>query len=63
MQKKLSTSTHKRLAEKARSYWKSLPPEARLNEVEILRIEAGKFLYEYPAGFRRVFRVTGKTSG
>jgi hypothetical protein len=44
MQKKLSASTHKSLAEKTPSYWKNQPPEARLNEVEILRIEAGKFL-------------------
>ena len=31
----------------------SMTPEERLNEVELLRIEGGNFLYEYPAKFRR----------
>lgn len=37
---------------------KALSPEERLNEVELLRIEGGKFLYEYPTRFRRIIRVT-----
>jgi len=37
---------------------RSMTPEDRLNEVELLRIEGGKFLYEYPARLRRVITVT-----
>jgi len=36
----------------------ALTPEERLNEVELLRLEGGKFLYEYPARLRRVISVT-----
>ena len=36
----------------------SMTPEERLDEVERLRIEGGKFLYEYPARFQRVVKVT-----
>lgn len=36
----------------------SMTSEERLDEVERLRIEGGKFLYEYPARFRRVVKVT-----
>lgn len=32
-------------------------PEEALDLLEILRLESGKFLYEYPARFRRVFEV------
>ena len=32
-------------------------PEKRLELVEQLRIQAGKFLYAYPARFRRVVKV------
>jgi len=35
-------------------------PEERLSLVESLRIEAGKFLYEYPTAFRRVVSVIRK---
>ena len=35
-----------------------MTPEDRLNEVELLRIEGGKFLYEYPARLRRIITVT-----
>jgi hypothetical protein len=31
---------------------RSMTPEDRLNEVELLRIEGGKFLYEYPTSNR-----------
>ena len=37
---------------------RSMTPEDRLNEVELLRIEGGKFLYEYPTRLRRVIKVT-----
>ena len=39
---------------------RSMTPEDRLNEVELLRIEGGKFLYEYPTRLRRVIKVTRK---
>ncbi len=32
-------------------------PEEALDLLEILRLESGKILYEYPARFRRVFKV------
>jgi len=32
-------------------------PRARLEMLEQLRIQAGKFLYDYPARFRRVVNV------
>ena len=35
-------------------------PEYNLNLLELLRLESGKFLYEYPARFRRVFKVIRK---
>ena len=37
---------------------RALSPEERLNEVELLRLEGGKFLYEYPARLRRVIAIT-----
>ena len=36
----------------------SMTPEERLNEIELLRIEGGKFLYEYPTRLRRVIKIT-----
>ena len=35
-------------------------PEGRLDLVEQLRLQAGKFLYEYPTEFRRVVKVIRK---
>lgn len=32
--------------------------EERLDLVEQLRIQSGKFLYEYPTRFRRIIKVT-----
>ncbi|MBD3392366.1 MAG: hypothetical protein GF418_09875 [Chitinivibrionales bacterium] len=43
-------------AERAR--WRAMSPEERLDEVELLRIEAGKLLYAYPTRLRRVVAVT-----
>jgi hypothetical protein len=60
MEKKLTITTHREQAEADRAYWRQQTPEARLEEVERLRLQAGKFLYEYPARFRRVFAVTRK---
>ena len=44
--------------EEERQRRRALSPEERLNEVELLRLEGGKFLYEYPAKFRRVIKIT-----
>ena len=44
--------------EEERQRRRTLSPEERLNEVELLRLEGGKFLYEYPTRFRRVIRIT-----
>lgn len=35
-------------------------PEESLSMVELLRIEAGNFLYEYPITFQRVVKVIRK---
>jgi hypothetical protein len=35
-------------------------PEKRLELVELLRIQAGKFLYDYPAKFQKVVKVVRK---
>ncbi len=60
MDMKIKITTHEKLKEEDRKYWKSLTPEERLDIVEQLRIEAGKFLYEYPARFQRIITVTRK---
>ena len=57
---KLKVTTHEEQARYDREYWKNSTPEERLDEVERLRLEAGKFLYEYPARLRRVVKITRK---
>ena len=52
---------HEDLARRDKEYYKALTPEQRLDIVEDLRLSAGKFLYEYPARFRRIIRVTQQT--
>ena len=44
--------------EDERNRRRSMTPEDRLNEVELLRIEGGKFLYEYPTRLRRIIKIT-----
>jgi len=56
----LTVTTHEKLAREERSYWRRHTPEERLDEVERLRLEAGKFLYEYPSRLRRVVKITRK---
>ena len=34
--------------------------EKRLDLVEQIRIQSGKFLYEYPTRFRRIIKITRK---
>jgi hypothetical protein len=55
---KLTITTHAEQAKQDRAYWRSRTPEERLDEVERLRLEAGKFLYEYPSRLRRSVTVT-----
>ena len=57
---RLTVTSHLKQAEENRAFWRSQTPEARLDEVERLRMEAGKFLYEYPTRLRRVITVTRK---
>ena len=66
MSRKLTISVvknHNELEERDINYWKKQTPESRLNELEILRLQAGKFLYEYPTRLRRIITITGKTQG
>ena len=60
MEKVIKNTTHAEQAVEDKEYWRSQTPEARLDEVERLRIEAGKFLYEYPARLQRVISVARK---
>ena len=45
-----------------RAYWLSKTPQERLAEVERLRIEAGKFLYEYPSRLPRILETVERPS-
>lgn len=58
MKLELTVTTHEKLAEEDRRYWLQRTPAERLSEVERLRMEAGKFLYDYPARLQRVVKVT-----
>ena len=59
MEKTLTITTHEAQSEADRAYWRQRTPEERLDAVERLRLEAGKFLYEYPARLRRVLEIAG----
>ena len=54
---KLTITTHAEQAKQDRAYWRNRSPEERLDEVERLRLEAGKFLYEYPSRLRRTVTI------
>jgi hypothetical protein len=41
-----------------REAWRACTPEERLDAVEALRLQAGKFIYEYPTRLRRLLTVT-----
>lgn len=60
MSKGIRVVTHEEQKRTDREYFRSLTPEERLDILEQLRLESGKFLYEYPARFRRVLVVTRK---
>jgi len=61
MKIELSVTSHARQQENDRAYWCKQTGAQRLDMVETLRMEAGKFLYEYPTRLRRVVKVTRKT--
>jgi hypothetical protein len=57
--KKTFTVTDQRSQSNAdRQAWRNRSAEERLDAVEQLRIEAGKFLYEYPVRLRRLLAIT-----
>jgi hypothetical protein len=56
--KELRVIDQRTQAEEDRAAWRRRTPDERLDEVERLRIEAGKFLYEYPVRLRRLLSVT-----
>jgi hypothetical protein len=49
-------------AEADRAAWRACTPEERLDAVEALRLQAGKFVYEYPTRLRRLLTVTREPS-
>ena len=55
---KLTITTHEEQEARDIAYWRDRTPEERLDAVEALRIEAGKFLYDYPSRLRRVVTIT-----
>jgi hypothetical protein len=63
MKWQLAITTHEEQAERDRAYWRQRTPEERLDAVEPLRIEAGKFLYEYPSRLRKIVSITRRKRG
>jgi len=59
---KIELVSREEQAARDRAYWRAQSPEARLAEVERLRIESERFLYERPAALRRVLEVARKES-
>ena len=53
----LHITDQKSQTEADRRAWRRRTPEERLDEVERLRVEAGKFLYEYPTRLRRLLSI------
>jgi len=62
MEKKMLITSRSEQEKKDRVFWRNRTPEERLDAVELLRLEAGKFLYEYPSRLRRVVSITRRTS-
>lgn len=60
MENIIKVTNHRKQKIEDRDYWRTKTPEFRLDALEILRLEAGKFLYAYPARFQRVITVTRK---
>jgi hypothetical protein len=62
MEKKMLITSRSEQEKKDRVFWRNRTPEERLDAVELLRLEAGKFLYEYPSRLRRIVSITRRTS-
>lgn len=62
MKKSLTITNHDEQAAADRAYWRDKTPEERLDAVEQFRLEAGKFLYEYPTRLRRLLEITRSAS-
>jgi len=62
VKKTLTVTTHQAQSEADRAYWRERTPEERLDEVERLRLEAGKFVYEYPTRLQKILEVTRDAS-
>jgi len=58
MKKIIKNTTHEKQALEDKEFWERQTPEYRLDVLEQLRLEAGNFLYEYPARLQRVISVT-----
>ena len=56
----IQATTRESQAIEDRIFWKNQTPEMRLDMVEQLRLEAGKFIYEYPSRFQRVIGVVNR---
>jgi hypothetical protein len=61
MKWQITITNHAEQARNDRAYWRERSAEERLDAVETLRIEAGKFLYEYPSRLRRVVEIKSAT--
>ncbi len=60
MKKTLSVTTFKKEASEDKKFWRGKTPEERLDALELLRLQSGKFLYEYPARLSRTIEVVRK---
>ena len=63
MKKTLSVSTFEKEISEDIKYWRTKTPEDRLDALEQLRLQSGKFLYEYPARLSRIIAVVRKAQG
>ena len=60
MKYKIKKNTISEIINEERAEYNKMSPVERLDLVEKLRLESGKFLYEYPARLRRIIKVTRK---
>lgn len=57
---KITVTTREQEQAEDRAYMRSLTPAERLDLLEQLRLEAGKFLYDYPSRLQRIITVVRK---
>jgi hypothetical protein len=60
LNRQLRVTTQRTQELEDRAWQRSLTPEQRLELLEILRREGGKWLYDYPARLQRVVTVIRK---